>query len=168
MTKRTKKSNGLILRTAALAVACAVALVAAVLLLPQEDDPPAFSPPPHDAAAAVGEPTVPEGLGWSEMAVRSGFTVNVCGELQAQNGRVTVWFYNRPENDCRAKLRILDTDGNTLGETGLLSPGEYVEHIALASVPEADSTVTLKVMGYEQNSYYSAGSVSLETTLRVN
>ena len=63
------------------------------------------------------------------------------------------------------KLRVLDAQGDTLGETGLIRPGEYVQSVALDALPEDGDAVTLKLMAYEPETYYSGGSVSLKTTV---
>ena len=64
------------------------------------------------------------------------------------------------------KARILDGSGAVLGETGLLRPGEYVRAAALNTVPAQTVPVTVKIMAYEPETYYSAGSVLLQTQLR--
>ena len=51
-----------------------------------------------------------------------------------------------------------------LGETGLLKPGQYVELVQLND-KATSGDVTLQVMGYQPDTYYSAGSVGLATVL---
>ena len=70
------------------------------------------------------------------------------------------------QNQIWTKLRILDQDGNIIGETGLLKPGQYVESVQLNDVA-VSGNVTLQVMGYEPDTYFSAGSVGLATTLNM-
>lgn len=154
-------------------IACLAALVviAVLLLLPQQDVPAVygeFTPPPFESAAVAGVPDVPADLGWSELVVRDGFTVSVCGVLNVEDGQVAVWLYNHPGNDCWLKLRLQDTKGNILGQTGILRPGEYTQYITLDNVPQKDTTVILKLMGYTPEDYYSAGSMGLETKLRIS
>lgn len=65
------------------------------------------------------------------------------------------------------KVRLLTEDGAVLGESGLLRPGQYVRSVTLTTVPEQTVPVLLKIMAYEPDTYYSAGSVVLQTQLRV-
>ena len=124
-----------------------------------------FTPPEEEENAVEGVPEVDEDLGWSEITVDDGYIVSVCGVVNEEDGSAEVWFYSDEENEVWVKLRIQDEDGNTIGESGLLMPGEYVQYVELDTVPEEDETVYLEVMGYEPDTYYSAGSVTLETTL---
>ena len=124
-----------------------------------------FTPPEEEENAVEGVPEVDEDLGWSEITIDDGYIVSVCGVVNEEDGSAEVWFYSDEENEVWVKLRIQDEDGNILGESGLLMPGEYVQYVELDTVPEEDETVYLEVMGYEPDTYYSAGSITLETTL---
>lgn len=150
---------------------CAALAVAAVVLLalPREEKYTygEFTAPPFEDAAVSGTPQVPAELGWSRLQIRAGLEASVCGELKAENGRVALWFYNHETSDSWIKLRLLDEKGNILGETGLLRPGEYVQYLTLDTVPTKSCTVILKVMGYTPETYHSAGSLGLETTLQI-
>lgn len=75
-----------------------------------------------------------------------------------------VYLTNPAENTVWLKLRVLDTNGSILGETGLLRPGEYVRTVALSAAPTPGTSITLKIMGYEPDTYLSAGSATLSTT----
>ena len=153
-----------------LAACCMVAVVviAVLLLIPKQESQTAqFTPPPFDAAVVRGKPEAPEELGWSEMQIRDGLTASVCGVLNEADGKVAVWLYNHADSDCWIKLRMLDSEGNILGETGLLKPGEYVQYLNLDTVPKKNTTVVLKLMAYQPETYYSGGSLGLETTLVV-
>lgn len=124
-----------------------------------------FVAPEFAAEAVTGVPTVPENLGWAVLNVGPTFNVRVCGVLMADaDGSLPVWFTADADNTVWVKLRVLDENGNILGETGILKPGQYVERIQLAAGTQSGK-VTLQVMGYEPDTYYSAGSVGLATTL---
>jgi len=129
-----------------------------------------FTPPPFESAAVTGVPEVDEALGWSELAIREGYVVHVCGMLNASaDGIVPVWFSSDSGNSVWVKLRMRSGDGSILGETGILKPGEYVESLQLRDMAALTSgmDVVLQVMGYEPETYYSAGSVGLATTLKL-
>lgn len=124
-----------------------------------------FVPPPFDSAAQAGTPEVPENLGWDELDAQS-YKFSVCGVVAPQNGKADVWLTNPKENEIWLKVRVLDMDGNTLGETGLIRPGEYVRSVALEPEPQTGDNIQLKIMAYEPDTYYSAGVVSLNTTVK--
>lgn len=126
-----------------------------------------FNAPEFDPNAVVGVPTVDERLGWALLDIKEGYRVHVCGILQADaSGSLPVWFSADENNTVWVKLRVLDENGNVLGETGVLKPGEYVERMQLVEGVHS-CKVTLQVMGYEPETYYSAGSVGLATNLIV-
>lgn len=77
-----------------------------------------------------------------------------------------VYFTNSEKFDVWLKLRVLTADGTLLGETGLIRPGEYVKSVSLTSEVEDGTAIKLKIMAYEPDTYYSAGSVTLNTILR--
>ena len=77
-----------------------------------------------------------------------------------------VYFTNSEKFDVWLKLRVLTADGTLLGETGLIRPGEYVKSVSLTSEVEDGTAIKLKIMAYEPDTYYSAGSITLNTILR--
>ena len=123
-----------------------------------------FVPPPVDEHAVFGLPEVPENLSWAELDARV-FRVTVCGMVAASDGAADIWMTSPAENDVWLKLRVLDQDGSILGETGLIMPGQYVRAVVLNEVPAAGTPVCLKIMAYEPETYYSAGSISLNAHL---
>ena len=126
-----------------------------------------FNVPEFDPEAKPGTPVVDENLGWAVLQISEGYTVHVCGILNADSaGRLPVYFTSDAGNQVWVKLRLLDSNGKTLAESGILKPGEYVENIQLAEGTHSGS-VTLQVMGYEPETYYSAGTVGLATNLAV-
>lgn len=148
------------------AVLCAVALTVMVLALlfgkPQIQAE--FAPPAFDIRAQIGVPEVPENLGWTELDAKE-FRVSLCGVVAPSNGTADIWLTNPGENDVWLKLRVLGSDGKILGETGLITPGQYVRTITLGEIPEAGTPIALKVMAYESETYYSAGSISVNTQI---
>lgn len=159
-----KKNNRIVL-LAGLCCLLSLAVMAAVLLAGNRQEPQSFTPPPFDPAAVAGTPDVPENLGWGELDAQV-YKASVCGYLVSEDGKADVWLTNPETNAVWLKLRILDSQGNILGETGLIKPGEYVQRVSFATVPKAGEAVTLKLMAYEPETYYSAGSVTLKTQVQ--
>lgn len=160
---KQKKNRPLLLAGAV----CIVSLAAMVLALTfggtKETAP--FTPPPFDEAAQTGTPEVPDALGWSELDAKA-FKASVCGVFAPEDGKADVYLTNPETNTVWLKLRVLDDKGNTIGETGLIKPGQYVQAIPLTATPKPGTTVTLKLMAYEPETYHSAGTVALNTTVR--
>lgn len=149
---------------AATAVMLIVMIVA--LCIPKEPTVGEFVPPAFDSAAVIGTPEVPEGLGYSSpyqdgMAYR----FSVCGNVKLDGKMATVYFTNDAENEVYIKLRVLDASGNTLGETGLIKPGEYVKDVELTEQLAIGTSIKLKIMSYEPETYMSMGSAVLNTMI---
>lgn len=126
----------------------------------------AFTPPPFEVNAIKGVPDVPNDLGYSA-PYKEGMAYHfaVCGNVVMDGRNATVYFTNPKENEVWLKLRVLDEAGNVLGETGLLKAGEYVELVELLEELPVGTPVKLKIMSYEPKTYYSVGSVMLDTMI---
>lgn len=158
-----KKDKTVPILGAALAVLAAVMTIA--LCLPKNGTAE-FTPPPFEQNAVFGVPEVAEELGYSSPYKEGmSYRFSVCGNVTAEGKNAVVYLTDQAENKVWLKLRVLDENGNTLGETGLLKPGEYVRSVALSSVPPIGTKITLKIMGYEPDTYHSAGSVTLNTIM---
>lgn len=83
MKQKTTRSDKTVIWV--LSGACVLALIAVIVLLfvPMGTKTAAFTPPEFDPGAVAGEPEVPDDLGWSEIAIREGYKVKVCGVLNA-------------------------------------------------------------------------------------
>ena len=163
--KKKVKSVAAVYILLIIAVLSVITMIIA-LSLSEKDEKGEFIPPEFDAAAVKGIPDVPENLGYSSpyqdgMAYR----FSVCGYMTMDSNKAVVYFTNAAENDVYLKLRLLDVNGKTLGETGLLKPGEYVKDVELNVIPSAGTGIILKIMSYEPDTYMSAGSVTLKTTI---
>ena len=144
---------------------CLVAVVAMIvaLSLSGKTAKPQFTPPPFEAAAQTGMPTV-EDSSWNKI-FQSGmsFVAYMCGKVTINNGAADLYFTNDKDNNAWLKLRIMDEKGNILAETGLLKPGEYVQAVTFTTVPQNGQKLTMKIMGYEPETYHSIGAVVLNT-----
>lgn len=150
-----------------LSALCVIAVAVMIFALASGGGAGAFTPPPFDAAAQAGAPEPPQTAGYSEIDAEA-FRFSVAGALTAQDGKTDVWLTNPADSTVWLKVRILDENGNTLGESGLLRPGEYVQSVALAEQPKATAPVQMKIMAYEPETYYSAGAATLRTQLGVS
>lgn len=139
-------------------------LVMTAVLLFKNPVQSAFTPPPFEPAAQQGAPDVPAGLVWGELDAGA-FKASVCASLPVQENSAQVWFTSPAENTVWLKLRLLDAQGNILGETGLLHPGEYVRDVTLKTTLSPDMTVAMRLMAYEPQTYRSAGAVTVNAKI---
>ena len=124
-----------------------------------------FERPSIEMSAQQGVPEVPEDLGYAYIQDESlPYTAHLCGVFSENNGSADLYFTNDDTNDYLMLLKVEGENGKLLGETGLIKPGEYVKSVKLNESPEAGSDIRLRIVAYEPETYYSAGSVVLNTT----
>lgn len=128
---------------------------------------PKFSPPPFEKNAVSGKPDAKNIKSYSEMQAADAYIFGLCGEVTAKDGYVDVYFTSIEGNNAWLKIRILDENENIIAESGLIKPGQYIKSVKLNTEINSAINVTLKVMGYEPETYFSAGAVTLKTTLNV-
>lgn len=166
MAKMTQK-NKAICFAGAFCLAC-VLFMAVALSLPQETVRNTFTPPPFAENAQQGVPTVPEKLGWlTPQSEGLDFQISVCGEVNVRAGEAEIYFTNYDTNEVWLMIRIMDEDGKILAQSGILKPGEYIRTIRFDEMPKNDQKIYYKVMAYEPENYYSAGSFTLETYAKI-
>jgi len=124
-----------------------------------------FLPPSFDKNAQAINPSMklPETYGIFDVA--KGYRVGICGKPNLKNKYLTIFFSNPITNTVWIKLSITDKDGRMLGETGLLHPGEYIKQIKVNRTMDEGEPIIMQVLGYQKETYYSAGEVSLETAI---
>lgn len=160
-----KKTQNYILPLAA--VLCVLSLAVMVFALTRQEvqtEMEEFTPPPFDSTAVVGTPAVPDGLGWQELDAKA-YKAGICGQFIPKGNTADVWLTNTESNTVWLKVRVLDGNGNILGETGIIKPGEYVQSVTLDTAPKTGKPIVLKIMAYQPDTYYSEGAVSLNTTI---
>lgn len=160
---KSKKTNRYILPILGGAFATLLIVMTVVLCIPKTAE---FTPPAFEANAVSGAPMVAKNMGYTELYQDGmAYRVSVCGMPTADGNELTVYFTNTESNEKYLKLRVLDTNGNVLGETGVLKPNEYVKYVTLDKALAVGADIKLKIIGYEPESYKSAGSVSLNVTV---
>ena len=149
-----------------LSVVCAVSiLVMCCTLFFVPKGTAKFVPPPFDTTAQEG---IPQNTGESYTRIyKDGmpFSAHLCADVIKNGDKAYVNFTNDSDNTVWMKLRILNAQNEIIGESGLLKPNSFVETIPLQQTGTETQSIQLKIMAYEPETYYSAGSVSLRTTL---
>lgn len=123
-----------------------------------------FVPPTFDANANTGTPSLPEGAEYGTGAF-TGIGFGLCNPARLEGQDLYLYFSNPTENAVWIKLRIYDKADTVLGESGLIRPGEYLESMPLNSIQELSAPLTLKIMCYEPDTYYSKGSATISIEL---
>lgn len=115
-----------------------------------------FIPPEFDANAQPGVPVLPES--WPYGTAKLGeYELALATNILLKEKNAYIYFANLASNDVWMKLRILDSTGKQIGESGLIKPNEYLEKVSLQILPDEEE-VTIKVMCYEPGTYHSKGS----------
>lgn len=132
----------------------------------EEFTPPNFAQNAVDGAPASGDVS---GLPYGTLSLTAEISVSMVSEFHVNGeGEAEVWFTAPATNRCWVMLRLLDADGNVIGETGLLKPGQYVHTLKLNAVPKKDGPVVARILTYEPDTYYSLGSANANVMLRVH
>ena len=127
-----------------------------------------FVAPSFEEGAAVGVPENVDGaLRYSELAVAEGFIVSMCIDPVVIEDEAQVYFTAAAGNTVWTKLQLFDADGNYLGESGVLKPGEYVKNIRLENVPAESTLIVAKILSYEPETYYSKGTATAQIMLHI-
>ena len=151
----------------AMLVVCIVAVVGMAIALNvtgKKSEAPQFTPPPFEAAAQTGMPSLGESTSWTKVYQPGmSFVAYACGQVIIYDGAADVYFTNDEGNNAWLKLRIMDENEKILAETGLIKPGQYVKAVQFTTLPTTGQKLTMKIMGYEPETYHSIGAVVLNT-----
>ena len=125
-----------------------------------------FTPPPPEANATLGFSVLPDEEGtYRTVTVKEGFTVGLCGSPLVSGNVLRLFFSSDEGNTVWLRLQVTTAEGELLGESGLLTPGQCLAELPLSRALAAGSTVKVKVCSYEPETYYSMGAPSF--TVRV-
>lgn len=154
---------------AVLAVTLALALgVLLTVLLTRDASYGEFVPPPFEEHAKTEfSSPVDEKAGYVPFGVTEEFKGALCSNVFVKDGKAEIFFTSFKESTAWARAMLLDEDGNTLGECGILKPGEHVQTVDLSYIPKANTKMTVKVLLYEPETYFSQGSYSVTVNLIV-
>lgn len=155
-----------ILIPAIICVVSVLIMLLSVMLVKSEET--AFLPD-FEENAVSGEPDSDVVADYADITQDGmAYSVFMCEKIHVFANNADVYFTNIKENTVFLKLRLLSSDGTVLGESGIIRPGEYVKSISVSSLPIDGEQITLKILAYEPDSYYSAGSVSFNTVVYVH
>ena len=146
----------------------AVAIVATVIVYFVTRSGNDFTPPDFDVAAKKGYPTVTDTAAqFQRVTASEDFAFSMCLCPTYENGAARIFFTSEIANRAYLLIKLYDADGELIGQSGLVRPGQYVESVAISLTPTEDTDISAKIFSYEPNTYYSKGTVSGELNLRV-
>lgn len=165
---RMKKNQWGIIILSVLCILSICLMIYALIISTSNESNTEFVPPGFEENAVEGVPDVPDVFGWSEiyqegMNFRVGISKKIIVDSENQ---ADVYLYNSKENNVWLKLRLFDEDGNILSESGLIKSGEYVKTIMFYKPVLNGQKVKLKIMSYQPETYYSEGSIILNTEIQ--
>lgn len=127
-----------------------------------------YNKPAFETSYTEGEVNVDKKYGYAEMKVSEEYVVGACGVPRADSNSLDLYFSNPKGNEVLLKCVLSTPEGDVVGETGLIQPNCYIKTVYFNS-PQSKGThnLTIKVLGFEPETYYSKGVVSLMTTIDI-
>jgi len=159
----SKKRRLLLFSSAAL-----ILLLAAGAVYAKEYKPP-YVPPAWEENAVSGVPEPEESLNFGTIEVDGGFSFALAGTMyQQKDGSLLLYFTNPEDSGVLMMCEICEkSTGEILYQSGLLSPGQYVGRLRPQHTLKNEAIIIeMKVYGFEPETYYSMGTVTLENTLQ--
>lgn len=146
----------------AVGAACILLIVGAVVY--RNTRP--YEPPEWEPNAVTGTPTPPDGVGYGfgRAATENSFTVGLASVwTRNADGSLPVWLTNPAENTAYLLMRVRRaSDGQTLYQSGLLRPGEYVENLPpLIELTDAPIEADVAIYSFDPETYHSLGTFYL-------
>lgn len=150
------------------ATALVLALLLTAVVKSNQTGDKGFTPPPFEVNAQTGEITdVGEFYGSFDLPFEDNnrCTVGLDAMPNVDNDEIAVNFSSDKDNTVWVRLLITDENDELVAESGVLRPGEYVTALSLSKMVSSGSTLKAKILTFEPETYYSAGSA--KTTLKI-
>lgn len=126
-----------------------------------------FVVPEMDLTAINGKPdNIPKEYMYQEAKVNNEYIVYLCAIPTVQDKELTIYFTSINTNKGLMKIKVLDSKNNVIGESGLINPDSYIKSITLNKDLKDQEQITIKVMHYEKETYYSLGGIKLDVHVR--
>lgn len=128
-----------------------------------------YIPPSFESMIEEGIPQIDEDkYGYSLINIGETYRIKICGEPEVSDGDVSLYLTNLDGNNVLIKCEVYNSDGDLLGNSGLLPPNTYVKNIKLANrLDPGEHSVDIKILAYEPDTYYSMGTAKLKTNIIV-
>ena len=147
--------------TIILSIILLILIMIIILLMVSIRNKSTFKKPEFDKNAIE---TIPSDLEYQKkiLNVTDNYSIYINPEPVIKNNSIILNLISLETNNILVKVRILNKD-KIVAETGLIKPGQYLEKVKLDEELNVGDEIVYIIMGYEKDSYLSAGSVKLNT-----
>lgn len=151
-----------------LSIIAVVLIIMTIIIAQATGSKKEFLKPEFDKNATnITNEKIAEELQYAEINVEEGYIVGLCNNLVLDSSdNIKIYFTSLKENTVYVKLRIYDKNEKLITETGLLKPDQQIEKIKVENIKE-NKDVTIKIMSYDPETYYSRGTVTLNTKIKI-
>lgn len=128
-----------------------------------------YTPPAFATDAIEGVPSPEEHFLYGEINCQFGYHCALAANLyQQEDSGVYIYFTNPSSNQVNLKCEIRKKGTNKLlYSSDVIRPGEYIEKLyPTGSIANQSQKVIVYVYAFEPDTWYSAGTTSLELTLQ--
>lgn len=149
--------------TIILSVILLILIILIILLTISNKNKSTFKKPEFDKNAVEN---IPSKLYYQSKIVKvtDNYSLYIEPEPLIKDNSLIINFISLETNDIWLKVRILKDD-KVVAETGLIKPGQYLEKVQLKKKLDINDEIIYMVMGYEKDSYFSEGTIKLNTRI---
>lgn len=116
---------------------------------------PIYVLPAFDSSAEKGVPKLDDVTDYKDFDAKN-YSFSLCARPVLSDDKLEIYLTDPDDSGVLLKVRVLDENDDIIGESGLISQGEYLPTV---TIKKQISTAKLKIMAYEPETFYSAGSV---------
>ena len=128
---------------------------------------PKFKKPPFAENAVLGEPAIDyDACHFQEIVISPEFSLNMCGKPAIIKDEICLYFTARSSNNIWLRYIVYDEAGKVVSESGIIKPGEYLVSSKLERELNDGEIITVKVLSFEPETYYSEGSLNVNIQIQ--
>lgn len=137
-------------------------IVIIILLLFNIEKKSTFTKPNFDQNVTT---TIPDEINYKSSIIKisDGYSIYIEGRPKVEKNKLNINFISIENNTIWIKIRILDKEKNIVAESGLIKAGEYLKSLKIKRNLLPNEDITYMIIGYEKDTYMSAGTVELNT-----
>ena len=136
-----------------------VMIISVIVLIFDDNNNKKFIMPDIEKNVLTGVPQLTDEYKYNSIDVKEGYLVSLAGSPKIIDQKLYLYFTSDNSNEFMFRLKVF-YNNKEIGSTGLIEPGKYIEAINLKD-DKYSGKLTLKIMGYEKDTYQSAGTISL-------
>lgn len=110
---------------------------------------------------------IPENINYqdSTIKIKENYDIYINGLPKLENDDLVIDFISIDTNNIWIKIRVLNENEEVIAESGLVKPGEYLKSVKLNKQINKTDQVIYMIIGYEIDTYLSAGTIKLNTRI---